>query len=162
MSSIPLRLAWLTLLACGEPDLRTTRPADDDTSGSAETGSDTASTADPVRINEIMFEPRRSEPREKFDGANRGTYTEIDDDGALEYIELYNAGEDAVDLTAWAFTEGIRFEFPAGTGLETGGYVVVAADPGTFAAYHGLAALGPFEGGAQERRRAAGPHRRGG
>ena len=33
----------------------------------------------------------------------------------LEYIELHNSGEDAVDLSGWKFTKGLKFTFPAGT-----------------------------------------------
>ena len=54
-----------------------------------------------------------------------------------EFIELYNPGDDAVDLTGWVLTDiddeghcggSNLWEFPAGTTLAAGGYVVIAKD----------------------------------
>lgn len=71
-----------------------------------------------VRINEILPDPGSS-----FDGA--------------EYIELYNAGGSAVNLTGWVLT-GTEFagtcggerhwQFPSGASIPAGGYIVVAKD----------------------------------
>lgn len=66
-----------------------------------------------------------------------------------EWIELYNRGNEAVDLTDWAFTDGISYQFPTGTVLGPGGYLVVARDAEALrAAWPERAAviLGNFEG----------------
>jgi hypothetical protein len=85
-----------------------------------------------VVINEIMFHPPR------------------DPDGMGEYVELFNPGSAAVDLSGWRFVDGIEFEFPAGTGLGPGGYLVVARDAAGLRSRHpGLTAentLGNFAG----------------
>ena len=64
-----------------------------------------------------------------------------------EFVELYNRGAAPVLLTGWSFVDGIRYDFPAGTTINPGAYLVVAADPAFIAAsYGGLVALGPFSG----------------
>ena len=81
-----------------------------------------------VVINEIHYEPE-------------------DKTAAEEFIELHNAGQAAVDLSGWYFSNGVFFSFPAGTLLAGGGYIVVAEDPAVLAenlSYEG--ALGPWEG----------------
>ena len=45
-----------------------------------------------------------------------------------EFIELYNKGATAVDLSGWEITEGVRFDFPNGTTIAPQEYLVVAAD----------------------------------
>ncbi|MEN9676261.1 MAG: hypothetical protein RIS76_2157 [Verrucomicrobiota bacterium] len=46
-----------------------------------------------------------------------------DDD---EFIELLNRSATPVNLSGWRLTEGVDYEFPAGTTVAPGGYVVVA------------------------------------
>ena len=80
-----------------------------------------------VVINEILYHP-------------------IDGDARKEFVELYNKGSSDVDISGWAFTDGIRFEFPAGTTIPRGGYLVVARDPARIREIYGLgpsAVLGP-------------------
>lgn len=60
----------------------------------------------PVVINELMFNPPGGS-----------------DD---EFIELHNPGAAAVDLGGWRLESGVAFDFPAGTTLPAGGYLVVA------------------------------------
>lgn len=60
-----------------------------------------------VVINEIMYKP-------------------ISRDDNDEYVELYNKGGTAVDLSRWRFVSGIDFQFPMNTVLPAGGYLVVA------------------------------------
>ena len=55
-----------------------------------------------------------------------------------EYIELHNPDPVAVDVTGWAFTSGVRFDFPAAT-IPAGGRLVVAADVDAFTATYGAA-----------------------
>ena len=63
-----------------------------------------------------------------------------------EFIELVNTGPDAVDLSGWAFTSGIDFEFPQDTMIPSGGYLVVAQDPATILSLYGAQAIGPYVG----------------
>jgi hypothetical protein len=58
-----------------------------------------------------------------------------DDD--FEFIELRNISEGAIDLTGIAFTEGVRFVFPAGLTLAPGAYVVVVENSTAFALRYG-------------------------
>lgn len=63
-----------------------------------------------VHITEIMYHP----------------VAENDFADNHEFIELHNAEAVAVPLTDWAFQDGIKFVFPAGTEIPAGGYMVVA------------------------------------
>ena len=85
-----------------------------------EIGVGAQATAGTVLINEIY--------------AYSGGYDNLD---RSEFIELYNPGEEAVDLTGWVLTDiddgghcggSNLWEFPAGTAVEAGGYVVIAKD----------------------------------
>jgi len=60
----------------------------------------------------------------------------------VEFVELYNYGTVAVDLSGWSFTEGVFYTFPAGTTLPAGGYVVVAANPEQLSAKFGTERVG--------------------
>ncbi len=68
------------------------------------------------------------------------------DNRRAEFIELVNADATAVDLSGWAFTQGVAYVFPPGTTLAPGAHVVVAQDPAVFASDFGFAPLGPFTG----------------
>jgi len=72
----------------------------------------------------------------------------------VEFVELFNRGGEAVDLSGWRFDAGLTYAFPAGTTLPANGYIVVAESP-----YHLHAkwssgrvpldpalVLGPYEG----------------
>src|SRR6266550_1777452 len=76
-----------------------------------------------IVINEIHFNPDiKTEP--------------------VEFIELFNAGSNTVDLAGWYFSDGINFTFPAGAQLGTGSYVVVAENPPALQSKFGVSALG--------------------
>ena len=63
---------------------------------------------------------------------------------AAEFIELYNAGTNTVNLAGWAFIDGINYTLPS-TNLAPGTYVVVAQNPATLQTKFGVTgALGPF------------------
>jgi len=64
----------------------------------------------------------------------------------VEFLELYNAGNSAVNLSGWQFTDGIAFTFPNGTTLAAGGYLVVAQNPTALQTKFGVASLGPWVG----------------
>ena len=57
-----------------------------------------------------------------------------------EFVELFNDGPLAVDLSGWRFTSGINYTFPAGTVLPAGGYLTVAEDLSGFQRAYGPAA----------------------
>lgn len=61
------------------------------------------------------------------------------------WVELFNRGTNAVDLTGWRLDEGIDYRFAPGTVLPAGGYLVVAKDVAFMQArYPGLNVVGPF------------------
>ena len=72
-----------------------------------------------VIISEIMYHPYS----DALQAENRDE----------EYLELFNRGSGAVSLRGWTITEGVRFSFPDVV-LESGDYLVVAADVDVFAA----------------------------
>jgi hypothetical protein len=76
-----------------------------------------------VVINEIMYHPGPS--------------------GGTEFIELFNPGDQNVDLSAWQLRDAVRFTFEPGTVLGAGGLLVVAKDPTLLS---GVSALGPWDG----------------
>ena len=73
-----------------------------------------------VVFNEIMYKPISGN----------------DDD---QYVELYNQGATAVDLSGWGFVAGVNYTFPVNTIIAPGGYLVVARNPANlFARYSHL------------------------
>ncbi|MBP7937262.1 MAG: lamin tail domain-containing protein [Phycisphaerae bacterium] len=64
-----------------------------------------------------------------------------------EFLELYNRGSEAVDLSAWRIVSGVDFVFPAATFIQPGAYLVVAKNPSVVASSYGISeCVGPFEG----------------
>ncbi|MEO5916248.1 MAG: lamin tail domain-containing protein [Luteolibacter sp.] len=63
-----------------------------------------------------------------------------------QWIELYNRGTSAVNLSAWKFAAGIGYTFASGTTLAPGARVVVARDPFLIPPAPGLTVLGPWSG----------------
>ena len=55
-------------------------------------------------------------------------YHAPDDIEDLEYVELHNSGDQAVDLGGWAFTRGMKFKFPPGTQIKAKGFLVLWPD----------------------------------
>ncbi len=88
--------------------------------------------AEDIVINEVMYNP----------GA--GPVTDPEND-ALEFIELYNRGAAAVDISGWSFSNGVDYTFPEGTILAVDEYLVVAKDPARIEAQFGITnVLGPY------------------
>ncbi len=59
-----------------------------------------------------------------------------------EFVELHNAGTNAVDVGGWAFTAGIAYTFPAPSVIGANGYLVVAVNrPAFLALYPGVTNL---------------------
>src|SRR4051812_12573746 len=70
-----------------------------------------------VVVSEIMYHPQS-------------------ENSAQEFLEFYNPGPSAVDLSGWQITSGVAFAFPAGSTIGAGGYLVVTANPTTFHALY--------------------------
>src|SRR6185369_11807372 len=64
----------------------------------------------PVVFNEIMYHPLTNEAQ-------------------LEWVELQNQMAVDMDISHWHLDGGISFDFPEGTVLRAGAYLVVAASP---------------------------------
>ncbi|MFV2065593.1 MAG: lamin tail domain-containing protein, partial [Pirellulales bacterium] len=84
------------------------------TPGAANLGDPVEDPLQAVLVTEIMYHPASEAVEE-------------------EYIELYNRGIDAVDLSGWQVASGVDFLFPDVT-LAAGDYLVVAADVDRFTA----------------------------
>ena len=69
-----------------------------------------------VVISEIMYDPI---------GGNTN-----------EFVELHNAGTNAVDVGGWRFTDGITYTFPTPTAMGGGAYLIVAVNRAAFAALY--------------------------
>lgn len=84
-----------------------------------------------IVINEIMFDPISGE---------------ADD----EYVELYNRGTNSINLTGWRLRDGISFDFPAGTFIGPGSYLVVARNAArlrtNYAHLNSVNCLGDYSG----------------
>jgi VCBS repeat-containing protein len=75
-----------------------------------------------VVISEIMYNPP---------GAS----------GVLEeFIEIYNFGDAAVDLSGWEFTKGVNYVFPSGLLLAGKSFLAIPADRAVFVTKYGAAA----------------------
>lgn len=67
----------------------------------------------------------------------------------LDFIELYNRGDNAVDLEGYAFVQGVDFTFPAIT-LAAGDYLVVTEDASSFNTVFGTNAISWTTGGLND------------
>ena len=66
----------------------------------------------PILISEIMYHPN------------------VEEEDFFEYIEIYNSGEAAQDLSLWTLEDAVEFIFPQGTVLQPGEYLLVTGiDP---------------------------------
>ncbi len=64
----------------------------------------------------------------------------------LEFVEVYNSGSSALNVSGCRFTKGITFEFSSGTMIPAGGYLVVASDSLAFNSRYGFAPVGEYVG----------------
>jgi len=62
---------------------------------------------------------------------------------AFDYVELHNRSAEAIDVSGYAFSNGIEFVIPPGTVMPSGGFLVVAKDPRKFRL---LPVVGPYAG----------------
>lgn len=70
-------------------------------------------------------------------------YNPAGSDTANEWIELHNQLSVNVDISGWQLDDGVQYQFPVGTVVSAGDYLVVSNDP---AAASDPATFGPFEG----------------
>ena len=71
------------------------------------------------------------------------TFAESDE----EWIELYNRGASAVDLSGWELDDAVNYTIPAGTTLNPGEYLVLANASAALAAkYPSIRILGDYQG----------------
>jgi hypothetical protein len=63
------------------------------------------------------------------------------------WLELYNRGNSAVNLTGWKFTDGIDYKFASNKMIAAGAYLIVAKDAAAMRAlYPALDIVGDFDG----------------
>ncbi|RLE37597.1 hypothetical protein DRJ12_02635, partial [Candidatus Acetothermia bacterium] len=64
---------------------------------------------------------------------NEVVYDPVGDEASGEWVELYNAGGSSVDLSGWQLTDqdGHTYDFPSGSSISAGGYLVVHTGAGT-------------------------------
>ena len=72
-------------------------------------------------------------------------YHAPDDIKQLEYIELYNTGDDAVDLSGWSFTKGIKFKFDAVTEIPAIGFLVLFRNKKRFGEFYNAPVAAEFK-----------------
>lgn len=82
----------------------------------------------PLAISEIMYNPP---------GAWEGTNN-------LEYIEIWNSGLVTEDLSGHRLSGEIAYQFPDGTTIAPGQFLVVAKEPAAAQGFYGVACLGPY------------------
>jgi len=64
-----------------------------------------------------------------------------------EFLEIKNTGTETVDLSGYSFSNGLTFQFPAGTTIEAGKFKVLAFDEAGFESRYGFKPDGIFESG---------------
>ncbi|MEC7922491.1 MAG: lamin tail domain-containing protein, partial [Planctomycetota bacterium] len=78
---------------------------------------------------------------------NEVHYHPAEREAELEWVELHNQMAVDVDLSGWYLSDAIFYQFPAGTIVPGGEYIVVALNPQALEAETGFAdAFGPFTG----------------
>src|SRR3954451_21223518 len=73
-------------------------------------------------------------------------YHAPDDLDNLQFIELHNTGDQAVDLSGWKLRKAVKFTFPAKATIEAKGYVVLCKDLKEFKTHYKFDAAGQFDG----------------
>jgi hypothetical protein len=65
---------------------------------------------------------------------------------SLEYIEIFNGQDYVEDLSGFRLDGDVHYDFPPGTLMQSGGFLVIARDPAAVQSYYGSAVcLGPGE-----------------
>ncbi|MCA9217525.1 MAG: tandem-95 repeat protein [Planctomycetales bacterium] len=63
-----------------------------------------------------------------------------------EFIELYNQGTTAIDVSNWFFGDGVLYVIPEGTVVQPGEFLVVAQDPEAIRGSFSVPSIGPWQG----------------
>ena len=66
--------------------------------------------------------------------------------GDHEFLELFNAGAEAIDLSGYTFSSGIEYTFPPATTLASRTYLILAASPADFQARYSFLPDGAYAG----------------
>ncbi len=100
-----------------------------------------------IVINEIMYNHR---PQYANVGDIPSTpYVENEE----EWVELHNPTAAAVDISGWELYRAVDYEFPDGTSIPAGGYLVVPKDLSDFTAkFPTVTAVGGYSGSLSNRR----------
>ena len=117
------------------PATQTSEPSEP---GAAPGRSAPRSTADGIEAEESPYQVKVSEVCYDANGAG--------DDSAHEWVELYNAGPYAVELTGWALLDNTARDSLSGASLEPRAFAVVAAGPDFEADYPAFDGLLIFAG----------------
>lgn len=64
-------------------------------------------------------------------------YDPADSQSPSEFVELYNAGDAAADLSGWTLSDAVDFRFNAGSRLDPGGYAVVTQNVAEYVRLYG-------------------------
>ncbi len=64
----------------------------------------------------------------------------------LQFVELRNASDQAVDLSGWAFSKGVEYTFPTASYIPARGYGVVCQNRQVFQSFYDTIPLGEFKG----------------
>ncbi|MBN2475332.1 MAG: lamin tail domain-containing protein [Pirellulales bacterium] len=91
--------------------------------------------AENLIVSEIHYNPPNPTPEEEAAG--------FTDNDAFEFIELYNTGDEPIDLTGVRFTRGIAFDFAGAAVTQLGPhqYLLVVANEAAFSARYETAGL---------------------
>jgi hypothetical protein len=73
-------------------------------------------------------------------------YHAPDDQDNLQFVELYNIGDQGVDLAGWKLTKAVQYTFPGKTTIAAKGYLVLCKDLKEFKTHYGFEAAGQFSG----------------
>jgi hypothetical protein len=65
----------------------------------------------------------------------------------VEFIELYNRGDVAIDLSGWSIRDAVDFTFPAGSSIPAKGYVTVTQNGAMFSTKYSKTPVGEWLGG---------------
>ena len=82
-----------------------------------------------LRITEVNYHPSPASATEQSMG-----WTDSD----FEYLELQNIGNVAIDLTDVRFTKGIDYDFPIGTLIQPGAFLLVVKNQTAFESRYGI------------------------
>ena len=86
-----------------------------------------------LMVTEVMYHPQEQAGEE--------------DTEKLEFIELFNVGQEVLSLEGLSFVEGVMFDFPTGAQLQAGAYLIVAKNAQAIRDHYGIEnVIGNYEG----------------